>query len=177
MSAITLAACANPNEVATQLGQPHERAAQIREAETRRLQGDEVILLAEATQVMQDLGYTVTESSAGAGVIAGIKNRDATEAGQIVGAVVMAVLFGAANARWDTAQAIRVTITTWPEAQAAPLSTLPPSQRNVAMRVSFERLITDNQGAVRHEALTDAALHNEFFDKLRQSMSTHGGAA
>lgn len=171
-SALTLTACVNPNEIAVRVGQPPEQAAQIREAETRRLQGDEATLLAEATQVMQDLGYTLVESSAGAGVVVGTKHRDATEAGQIAGALVMAVLFGAANARWDTDQVIRMTVTTWPE--GSPI--LAGTPRTVAMRVSFERLLQDNQGRVRHEPLTEAELHREFFEKLRQSMATMGGA-
>lgn len=170
-----LTACVNPNELAMQIGKPSEQAAQIREAETRRLQGDEATLLAEATQVMQDLGYTVSESSAGAGVLAGTKSRDATEAGQVAGAIVMAVLFGAAHARWDTDQVIRLTVTTWPEGSAVPLSP-GASPRTVAMRVSFERLIGDNRGMVRHEALNAPELQREFFEKLGQSLAAQGSA-
>jgi hypothetical protein len=175
LSATMLTACVNPNELAMRIGKPPEQAAQIRESETRRLQGDEATLLAEATQVMQDLGYTVSESSAGAGVLAGTKSRDATEAGQVAGAIVMAVLFGAASARWDTDQMIRLTVTTWPEGSASPLPAGSPP-RTVAMRVSFERLIGDNRGMVRHEALIAPELQREFFEKLGQSLSTQGNA-
>jgi hypothetical protein len=166
-----LAGCvsANPNEYATRLGRAPEQAQQIREAETRRLQGSEALLLSEATQVLQDLGYTVTESSGGAGVVGALKNRDATESGQVAGAISMAVLFtGVANMRFDTAQEIRVTVTTWPEGAAL------PAVQNVAMRVSFERLIVNNKGEVRYEALTSPELHREFFDKLGQSVAAQG---
>jgi len=152
------------------IGQPPAEALQIRDFETRHLSGDERVLLAEATQVLQDLGYTITESSGPAGVLAASKHRDATEAGQVVGAIVVGVLFGAANMRWDTDQVIRVTLTTWPSAGAGLIraSTASP---DVAMRISFERLIRNNKGEVRFEPLRDPGLQQQFFEKLNQSLA------
>jgi hypothetical protein len=169
VTSAALAACTNANEAALKIGRPSEKAAQIREAETRRWSGSEAVILSEATQVLQDLGYTIAESSTEAGLLAGNKERDAQEAGQVAGAILVAVLLGASAARWDMNQILRVTITTWPERQTAPVAT-PGNRQRGSIRVSFERLVRNNRGEVRHESMTDAALLAEFYAKLRQSL-------
>ena len=157
------------------LGQPPSAATQIREAESRQLQGDEAALLAEAAQVLQDSGYTITESSAVAGVLTGHKDRDATEAGQVATAILIGVLAGPASMRWDTTQAIRAPVTTRPVRNGAARrqegSDVGTASQTVVMRVSFERLISNNRGETRHEPLLQPELQRDFFDKLRQGLS------
>ncbi|MDQ1078619.1 hypothetical protein [Pseudoroseomonas cervicalis] len=171
-ASLMLAGCVTANEVAMKVGQPPEQQQQIRETETRRWLGQEQELLSEATQVLQDLGYTITESSAPAGVLAGNKHRDAREAGQVVGAILVAVLAGANAARWDTDQLIQVTLTTWPERPSGlVLASTAQAPQRIAMRVSFERLVQNNRGEVRHETLSDQTLMQEFYNRLQQSLA------
>ena len=169
LASLLLVGCVTANEMAMQIGKPPANAEQIREVETRRWSGDEVLLLTEATQVLQDLGYSVVESSGPGGLLAANKHRDARESGQIVGAVVMGVLFGANAMQWDTEQLIRVTLTTWPTPQNG-LVLAAATSRPVTMRVSLERLILNNKGQVRYQPLTDPALLQEFYTKLEQSL-------
>src|SRR5262245_20558072 len=83
---VVLAGCQTPNQVAMKIGAPRDSAVSLRALETRRFNTlDEEALLAAAIHTLQDLGYTISESSADVGVIVGSKRRDAEETGQVVG--------------------------------------------------------------------------------------------
>ncbi|MFC7609465.1 hypothetical protein [Teichococcus aestuarii] len=68
-AATSVAACQQPdqdwaNKAALQAGAPLENAAALREAQTARFpETSEQRLLVEATQVLQDLGFTIEESA------------------------------------------------------------------------------------------------------------------
>ena len=123
----------------------------------------EKAVLLEATQVLQDLGFNVEESAPAYGVLAGSKERDATETGQVAGQVALTVglaLLGVRyNPVWDTDQVVRVTLTT-----------RPVQKRDTDLRVSFERIVTDTQRVSRVELLTDAELSKGFFEKIRNGL-------
>lgn len=93
-------------------------------------------------------------------MVVGSKDRDATEAGQIAGAVFVALLFGVVPAV-DSNQKIRVSLVT------------NPSQTNrdrPSVRVTFQRVVWNNHGQIsKTEPLDDLALYQEF-DKLSQSV-------
>ncbi|MFC0408679.1 hypothetical protein [Roseomonas elaeocarpi] len=152
------------------IGQPAPDAAAIRTAETHQFAVDEATLLSEATQTLQDLGFNVTESSSEFGVVTGRKSRDATEAGQVAGAVLLTVataLLGApTNVGWDKEQEIRVTIVTLNGGSPAAATA----------RVSFERVVTKSNGLRWHERLTDQAMMQEFFTKLNAGLASAPGA-
>ncbi len=124
-------------------------------------------MLREATQVLQDLGFTIEESAPQYGVLAGSKDRDATETGQVVAQVVLTVAAAFLgvhyNPVWDTDQVIRVTLTTRPLAH-----------REQAMRVTFERVVTNNHGVSRMEELTGPEYASGFFERVRSGLATHG---
>ena len=163
-----LAACEqNPNwqnDAALKIGAPRPDAAQIRERQTTRIPAHEHALLAEATQVLQDLGFTVEESAPEIGVLAGSKDRDATEAGQVAVQVAATIALALVGVRyqpvWDTDQVIRVTLTTQPQ-----------GPRDSGLRVSFERIVTNNQGLSRVEDLTAADYSSGFFGKVRSCIA------
>jgi hypothetical protein len=167
-----LVACQNPDwagEFALRNGAPRPDAAQLREAQTTRLPTpDELLVLSEATQALQDLGYTIEESAPRAGVLAGSKDRDATEAPQIAGQIALTIglaLLGVHHQPvWDTDQLIRVTLTTRPD----------PVGRETALRASFERIVMNNQGRARAEPLEDRAFHDDLYAKLRTGLATRG---
>lgn len=152
------------NRAALQLGAPLPNAAEQRERQTARFHNiPETRLLLEATQVLQDLGFTIEESAPRFGVLAGSKDRDAVEAPQVVAQVALTIglaLLGVQyNPVWDTDQVIRTTLSTRPEGHSATL-----------LRVSFERIVTNNQGASRVEVLTSPEFSSEFFEKVRQGL-------
>lgn len=152
------------NKAALKIGAPRPDAAQIRERQTASFSVEsEARLLVEATQVLQDLGFTVEESAPRYGVLAGSKDRDATETGQVVGQVALTVglaLMGVHyNPVWDTDQVIRATVTTEPLAS-----------HEVRLRISFERIVTNNQGASRVEELTAPEFSSGFFTKVRTGL-------
>jgi hypothetical protein len=155
---VSLSACAPtvPKE-ALELGND---SLQRRQAQTRRFETeDEKKLLAAGAQVLQDLGFNLEESETGLGVVVGSKERDAVEAGQVVAAIIVAVLSGAATPI-DSTQKIRVS-----------LITRPLSKKDMAARVTFQRIVWNTQGQVTTtEALDDPKLYQEFFDKLSQSV-------
>ena len=155
---LSLSACAQtvPKE-ALELTQEslQERQAQTRRFETK----DEKKLLSSGAQVLQDLGFNLEESETELGVVVASKDRDATEAGQVAGAIFMAVMFGA-NVPIDQTQKIRVS-----------LITRPISKKETSSRVTFQRIVWDNRGMIsKTEPLDDPKLYQEFFDKLSQSV-------
>jgi hypothetical protein len=172
--ALGLAACApqNPNwanELALRAGAPRPDAPLIRERQSTRLKlRDEVALLSEVTQVLQDLGYTVEESAPELGVLAGSKERDATEAGQVAAQIAVTVGLALLGVRyqpiWDKDQLIRVTVSTLPQ----------PAQGDVRLRVSFERIVVNNPGQARAEMLDGAEFSHGFFQQVRSGLATRG---
>jgi hypothetical protein len=152
------------NGAALKIGAPRTDAPAIRERQTTTFQGTpENILLAEATQVLQDLGFTVEESAPRFGVLAGSKDRDAVEAPQVAAQVALTIglaLLGVQhNPVWDTDQVIRAT-----------LSTGLVGPRDTTLRVSFERIVTNSHGLSRMEELNAPEFSSGFFEKIRQGL-------
>lgn len=169
MSACTLAACQPPdpdwaNKAALKIGAQRPNAAEIRARQTAQFPAvSEQRLLIEATQVLQDTGFTIEESAPRYGVLAGSKDRDATEAGQVAGQIALtvglAVLGVHYNPVWDKDQVIRATLTTRPVGSG-----------DVALRLSFERIVTNSQGLSRVEELTGAEFSTGFFERVRAGL-------
>lgn len=170
--ALAVSGCVNPNQVAMRIGAPPElkkegkstvslRALQVRRFEVL----NERILLQAATQTLQDLGFTISESSLEAGVLVGSKKRDAVESGQVAGQLLLALLAAVAgsshNPTWDKEQTIVVTLITTPV----------KNSKQIETRVSFDRRLTNNRGQLwRAELITEAPIYQEFFDKLSKSI-------
>ncbi|MDJ0388959.1 hypothetical protein QMO56_12615 [Roseomonas sp. E05] len=148
-----------------QVGAPRPDAAEIRERQTTLFPAtSEERLLVEATQVLQDLGFTIEESAPRFGVLAGSKDRDAVETPQVVGQVALMVAFAVLGAQynpvWDTDQVIRAT-----------LSTRQVSTQETSLRVSFERIVTNNRGLSRVEELNAPEFSSGFFEKVRAGLA------
>ena len=83
---------------------------QNRQMQTRRFDTtDKATMLAAATGVMQDLGFSLEEAEVPLGVLVGSKKRDATSASQMAGAFLIAAL-GGGQAAVDSHQTIRVSL-------------------------------------------------------------------
>lgn len=143
------------------IGTPPEGAVQLRSLESRRFATtDEKALMGAATECLQDLGFTITESSADAGLLVGQKHRDATETGQVVGAILVGILLGANAAQWDRDQVIVVTLATTPI----------QNSKQTEARVTFERLITNNKEQTRSEMINEPGIYQQFFERLSKAV-------
>jgi hypothetical protein len=136
-----------------------EDSMQLRQLQTRSFETtNEKNLLISSASVLQDLGFTIDESKTSLGVIVGSKDRDATEAGQVAGAVMMAVLFGVSTPI-DDKQKIRASLVTRPVGGKTNL------------RVTFQRLVWNTHGQVsRSESIEDPKIYQEFYEKLSKAV-------
>jgi hypothetical protein len=154
------AGCANKiPEDALQLSSEslQRRQAQSRYFDTR----DEIAILSASAAVLQDLGFNLDESETELGLIVASKRRDATEVGQVVGAVIIAALFGT-NVVTDDEQKIRVSLVTKPSGE---------QRERIVVRITFQRFIWDNEGDLsRVEAIDDPEIYQNFFTKLAKSV-------
>ena len=130
-----------------------------RQLQTRRFDTmDEAEILSASAALLQDLGFGIDESETKLGLIAASKERDATDAGQIMGAAVMAALFGVATSI-DDYQKIRASIVTRPVAG------------RIHVRVTFQRAVWDTDGRLsRLERLDEPEMYEGFFEKLSKAV-------
>ncbi len=133
---------------------------QLRQLQTRKFDTrEEKRLLSAGAAVLQDLGFSIDESETQLGVIVGSKDRDATEAGQVAGAVFMAVMFGVAMPI-DKNQKIRASLVTRKNANGG-----------TAMRITFQRVVWDNRGQIsKIESIEDEKIYQEFFEKMSKAV-------
>jgi len=121
---------------------------------------DNALLLSSGASVLQDMGYTIDESNVDLGVLTASKKADATDAGQIVGAVVLALLTGSVMPT-DDEQKIRICLVL----QEA----LEDSTSSVA-RITIQRVIWNTQGQIaRVESINAPELYQAFFEKLSKA--------
>ena len=121
-------------------------------------------MLVASTQTLQDLGFTISESASKVGILVASKQRDAKETGQIAGAVIVGILFGANAMVWDEDQTINVTVVTTPI----------ENSKQVDVRVAFDRIVRNNRQGYRAELLMEPKLYQEFFEKLSRASSSRG---
>ena len=121
---------------------------------------DDRLLLTSGAGVLQDLGYNIDESNVALGVLTASKTADATHAGQIVGAVMLALLTGSVMPT-DDEQKIRVCLVLQ--------KSLEDDTSSVA-RITIQRIVWNSQGRIaRVESLNAPELYQAFFDKLSKA--------
>jgi len=132
----------------------------LRQLQTRSFNtSNEKKLLTSGAGVLQDLGFNIDESETSLGVIVGSKDRDATEAGQIAGAVAMAVLFGVYMPT-DKNQKIR-----------ASLITRPTGKNKTNLRITLQRVVWNTQGQIsKTQSIVEPEIYQEFFSKLSKAV-------
>jgi hypothetical protein len=166
--ALGLAGCQSIPKDALMLG-PESLAN--RQLQTRRFDGlGEKETLAAGAGVLQDLGFTITESKTSLGVVVGNKDRSAVNAGQIVGAVLLGVLSGVVIPT-DKNQKIVASLITRPviDSQGAVVP------NSFFVRVTFARIVWNTQNQItKAEQLTEVELYEGFFDKLAKSVFLEG---
>ena len=172
-----------------------------RQMQSRRFEGltEEAALIA-SSQVLQDMGYNLEDSEVKLGVLSASKDRDATNTGEIVGAVVMAVLFGVATPV-SKHQRIRVSLVVQPSGTE---SMIPPAYAggraaeplkaaqkafdefdsntqgqivkhaqtpgNYVVRATFQRIVTRTDNSTYVQTVDQPEIYDEFFDKLSKAV-------
>ena len=133
---------------------------QDRQMQTRILDTtDEKMLLTASAQLLQDLGYTIDYSEVPCALIVASRDRDVTDAGQVIGSILVAVLTGAATPV-DRNQKV-----------LASCVTRPLDDERVAVRITFQHMVwnTNNQ-LTKCEQINDPEIYEEFFSKLSKSV-------
>jgi hypothetical protein len=138
-----------------------------RQLQTRRIEGiDEGKLLNATAEVLQDLGFNIDESETRLGVIVASKDRSAVHGGQVLGAVLLALL-GGGYTDVDKSQKIRVSVVTRP-ALGQDGKPLPDTQ---LLRITIQRIVTNTSGMVtRVESIEKPEIYQEFFERLSKSV-------
>ena len=123
---------------------------------------DEENILSASAAVLQDLGFTLSDSETSVGLIRGEKDRDATDTGQVVGALILAAL-GGGSTPIDKQQKIIACVVTKPVGS------------RISVRVTFQRLVwnTENQLS-RAESIIDDQIYSGFFQRLSKSVFLEG---
>ena len=134
-----------------------------RQLQSRVYEGfDEAEILSACVAILQDLGVKITEVETDLGLVVGEKMRDATEAGQIAGAIFLA-FFGASSSI-DDRQKIKFSLVT------TPVSTQADATR-WQVRLTIQRIVWNTQNQVsRIEPLNDPDIFVGFFEKLDKSL-------
>ena len=142
-------------------------------------------LLSASSNVLQDMGFNLDESQVPLGVIVASKSRDATDGGQIAGAILLGVLFGAAAVNYDKDQKIRASLVTKPAVTNDPIRVTVETKagKNIkfdqpveassgfVVRVTFQRLVWNQRGILtKIEGVNDPEIYKEFYDKLSKSI-------
>jgi hypothetical protein len=142
--------------------QMNEATVEQRQLQTRTFEtADESKILLASASLLQDLGFTLDKSETKVGLIVASKDRSAVDAGQVTGAVVLAVFFGGPGT-YDQKQKIRASLVTHPAYDG---------KGGMAVRVTFQRIVWDNYGTItKLERLNDSELYVGFFDKLSKAV-------
>lgn len=130
-----------------------------RQLQTRRFDTtNEAEILSASAALLQDLGFGIDESETKLGLIAASKERDASDAGQFIGSLAMAALFGVATPV-DDYQKIRASVITRPVGGG------------INVRVTFQRVVWNNYGQIsRLERLDEPEMYQGFFEKLSKAV-------
>ncbi|KFI23567.1 hypothetical protein [Nitrosococcus oceani] len=166
LTVMLLSSCASMPQDAFKLT---ESALQQRQIETRKYdQIQESTLLSACANVLQDMGFQIDEAETELGVIVGSKQRDATNAGQVVASILLAIL-GARPQAMDKDQTIRVSVVSRPEYNDSSFAT-----SNFLVRATFQRIVRKTNGSMYAETLADEELYQGFFSNLSKSVFIEG---
>lgn len=143
-----------------------------RQLETRKYQGiKEGEILAASAAVLQDLGYNLDNSESSLGVLTASKQRDATDAGEVAVAVLIALLGGGATAM-SKEQTIRVSLVVRPLQEET--KDRVAAKDTFFVRVVFQRVVLRTDGSSYAQTLEDAEIYQGFFEKLSKAVFIEG---
>ncbi|RLB75818.1 MAG: hypothetical protein DRH15_13470 [Deltaproteobacteria bacterium] len=142
------------------------QSLEVRQRETRIFEtNDEKKLLSAGAALLQDLGYQLDESEVSLGVIVASRDRDVKSAGEIIGSVIIAALFGV------------YTPVSRNQKVLASFVTRPLDEKRIAVRVTFQHMVWDtDNNLIKNEIIDDPKIYQEFFEKLSKAvfLEAHG---
>lgn len=147
-------------KVPDDLMKPTAEMLKIRSQQSRtfNVKSDKQLLQASIS-VLQDMGYSIKESSSDYGVLTAVKEANAVSTGQVVGAVAIAVLCGNATPI-DKTQYITVTMVVLDKCEDG----------KAVARTTFQRVIVRTDNTQYAETLTDQNIYREFYEKLDKAL-------
>ena len=141
-----------------------------RQLETRRYDGiKEEDLLSASSNVLQDLGYQLENSEPKLGVFTAVKQRSATDTGEIILSIIVTML-SQQPMPWSKDQTIRVALVVRPVYDSNG-NALPDSHY---VRITFQRLVRKTDNSVYVQTLRDPEIFEGFFEKLSKSVFIEG---
>jgi hypothetical protein len=136
-----------------------EQSLEWRQMQSRKFNTtDEMEILSASAALLQDLGFTISESDPSLGLIAAYKDRDASDVGQIVASIFIAALVGGGTPV-DDIQRIKASVVTRPMGES------------IVVRVTFQRIVWNTAKQIsRIEKLNDPVDYQDFYSKLSKSI-------
>lgn len=158
IASIVITGCVGNPVDAFKLSATNLKDRQIQSREYRGISEENI--LAASAAVLQDMGYTISESETRLGVITAKKDADATSGAQVALAI-FAALFGGGNAPIDDKQQFTTT-----------LVVLPRGNSNVfTVRMTMQRVVWNTQGNVsKLETIKSNDVYKIFFEKLSKAV-------
>ena len=156
-SAILLSSCV---KVPKDLMRPSTESLKIRAAQshTFNVTSDKHLLQASMS-VLQDMGYTIKESSTEYGVLTAVKEASATSKGQVAAAIAYTILCGE-QMPIDKTQYISVTMVILGKSECG----------QATARTTFQRLIVRTDNTRYAQTITDENVYKDFYEKLDKSL-------
>jgi hypothetical protein len=137
-----------------------------KQLETRRYDGiKEEDLLSACANLLQDLGFQLESSEPRLGVITVSKQRDATNAGEIIVSFVVAMLSGQPSP-YSKDQLIRAALVVRPVNDSNGNAV----RGSYQVRITFQRLVRRTDNSIYVETLRDSKLYEGFYEKLSKSV-------
>jgi len=140
-----------------------KKQLQMRQYDTTN---EEQILTAVAG-VLQDLGFNLDNSETELGFVAASKKADATNKGQIAGAVFLDVLsalggrHGNSMAQCDKSQIVKASV----------ITKLSIEGKKIVVRVTFQRIVWNISGQINKvESITDPDIYQKFYESLSKAI-------
>ena len=136
----------------------------LRQANSRRFDtSDEAMMQSACAAVLQDLGFTLEETSTETGLLVASKDRDAVEAQQVAAQIFLAAIIAASGGKadpvWEKNQKIRISIATR------------LVNDSVVVRATVQRVIWNTKNQLsRIETIADPQIYRQFFDKLSHAV-------
>lgn len=159
VTVLWLSGCSMVPEDALQL---KSTALEQRQLQTRKFSTlDEVKMLSASMEVLQDMGFLISESETQLGLIVGTKTREIDNRTQRFALITLAILADAPTNGIEKTHIIKVSLVTTPD----------KSKANTFVRVNFQREVIDIHGhLVRRHTLHEKDLYTGFFAKLSKSV-------
>lgn len=140
--------------------QPSKETLAIRNEQSRvfHTQSNKQLLQASLS-VLQDMGYTLKESSTEYGVLTAVKEASAISKKQVAGALALTLLTGV-DTPFDKTQVITATVVVMEN---------DGSDQAIA-RTTFQRIITRTDNTQYFEVVSDQNTYQDFYEKLDKAL-------